>query len=70
MFQTILCSSEEETLSPIDLFSLHVMYVHIGISVYKHHMRVFHKIVGMHVSGHTYMHPDWGLCTFVFIEWA
>lgn len=31
MFQTILCSSEEETLSPIDLFSMHVMYVHIGI---------------------------------------
>lgn len=76
MFQTILCSSEEETVLHVCLFSMHVMYeyigtyVYIGISVYKHSVRVFRKITGVHISGHMYTHADWGLCTFVFIEWA
>lgn len=70
LFQTVLYSTEEETLLHICPFSMHIMYVYIGISMYKHSIRVFRKITGMHISGHTCMHPDWGLCTFVFIEWA
>lgn len=68
MFQAMLCSCEEEMLSHTYLFSLHV--VHIGMSVYKHGMPGFHKIAGVHISRHTDTHPDWGLCAFVFIEWA